>query len=199
MTDFNRDNPYAAPGAELVLPPIMTGAWSSGKHLVVPKGWVSPPVCLFTGAAGPLTPLRQGRLSYLQPAWLLLLLLSPLVLIIVGLFVTKKGNIHYVLEQEYARLRKRRLWGNWMIFVSGVLLIFLGANLDEGALAVLGIVFIIVSAFLGVTWCRLLKTAKITDDSIWLAGIPAGTQEVIIRWEQQKLARKLADLPASGS
>ena len=78
-------------------------------------------------------------------------------------------------------------------------MIFLGAKLDEAALAVLGIVFIIVSAFLGVTWCRLLKTAKIADDSIWLAGIPAGVQEIIIRWEQQKLARKLAGLPESGS
>ncbi|MES2468022.1 MAG: hypothetical protein V4675_12020 [Verrucomicrobiota bacterium] len=205
MPDSEHSNPYAPPTGEPVTAPAISKARREGKHLVVPKGWISPPVCLFTGAAAPLTPLRQARLSYIQPAWWLFLLLGPLVMILISLFATRMGNIYYVIKEDLARRHRRRLIINWAIFLaSGPLAVgvyeavpaelmrFSARSFGFGIFLLLvpGLILLILSAVLSRTWCRLIKTAKIEGNFIWLSGIPADAQAIILRCEEERFSRK---------
>ncbi len=209
MPDSDHSNPYAPPTGEPVTATAMSRSRREGKYLIVPKGWISPPVCLFTGAVAPLTPLRQARLSYIQPAWWLFLLLGPLAMILVGLFATRMGNIYYVIKEDLARRHRRRLIINWAIFLaSGPLAVgvyeavpadlmrFYSRNFGFGIFLLLvpGFIVLIFSAVLSRTWCRLIKTAKIEGNFIWLSGIPADAQAIILRCEEETFSRKQAKL-----
>ena len=187
-------NPYAPPqSAPSVMPP-KSAARIEGKCLVVPKGWISPPFCLFTGVAEGLTPLKQGKLSYLNPLWIFSVLLSPAVLFLVAVIFTQKGNIYYVLSQEWAGRHRRRLVVNWLIVLVGLSGPFLLGLENVFWFLGVGFVPLLVSLILAVTWCRLLKPAKIDAASIWLKGIPPAVQEKVIKWELGKAERVRGEL-----
>lgn len=191
MKDAELHNPYAAPTADLTMPASLPAAWKSGKHLVVPKGWISPPVCLLTGVAKPLTPLRQAKLSYLHPVWLLFFLLGPVIMILVSIFVTKTGNIYFVLREDLAVEHRRRVLINWWIFLSaGGFLAGVFYHKLFVYLSPVGFLLLIICGILSRTWCRLIKVSKIEGNSIWLAGIPAEAQTIILEREQRKHSRK---------
>ncbi len=198
MPDSESSNPYEPPSADLDMPVSGNQVRREGRHLVVPKGWVSPPVCLFTGVTEPLTPHRQANLWWLHPAWLWLLLLTPLPFLLAAILATKTGYVRYVLSEPYVHRLNRREWViRGVLAVAGLLLLPAFILDDLILLSLPGVILLVVSAFLTATWCRTIKSGKIVGDSIWLTGIPDDVKDTIMVLEQQKLTRQQAEFNAA--
>lgn len=180
MPDSETSNPYEPPSADLGMHVSGNQVRREGNHLVVPKGWVSPPICLFTGVTEPLTPLRQARLSWLHPAWLLLLLLTPFALAMVGFFVVRIGTLFYFQSKSHERSYGRRVNIARGMLVLGVVFLISGVGFELIFFFPVGLVFLTISGCLAATWCRPVKCAKIEGNSIWLSGIPAEVQDIIV-------------------
>jgi hypothetical protein len=165
-------NPYAVPASPLVLPPSLTSARIEGAKLAIPKDWQSPPVCLLSGDIQDLTPLRRARLTWMNPGFLLFIFLSPILFVLIALLVQKKGKIYYHLSAAQAAQRKQRLQTNWTLFASAVLAFVAAYIWSSIAAGAAGVVLLLLCLILAVTWCRLLKVAKIDKTTIWLTGIP---------------------------
>ncbi len=166
-------NPYAVPATWLVSQALADLARIEGNHLVVPKDWQSPPVCLLTGETNPLTPVRRAKLSWSNPMFIFL----------IG---AERGTFHYYLSAAQASHARKRLLGNWGIFGAS-LLSFTGAFSDGSVgLAWLGVTLLLLCLIFATTVCRLIKVAKMDKTTIWLRGIPRLVLELIVRMDQEQ-------------
>lgn len=167
---------YATPPAYSV---TNASFFREGDQLVVPKISTLPPCCIRCGAQG--THTQQKKLSWIHPAWLLLILVNWLILLIVYLVIRKQGEVIFyrcdACRQSWSR---RKLW-IWLgalvplgVMIAGIALGgFSGRSRDEPYLmmfmfGLLGLLlYLIVPAIL----LRGVTAAKINDTHMWLKGI----------------------------
>lgn len=124
----------------------------------------------------------------MNPAYLLFIFLSPLLFALIALLIQKKGKIYYYLTTDQANQRKQRLQINWILFASAVLAIAAAYIWSSIAAGAAGVVLLLLCLILAVTWCRLLKVAKIDKTTIWLTGIPLPVMLRIVQAQDQGLS-----------
>lgn len=182
-------NPYAAPGADIAIPSSAQRTWIEQKALVVPKDWQSPAICLRSGATTDLTPVRKKRLSWSNPAMIVLIFLG-IIGILALVLLQKRGTIYYYLSKGVVEKMRKNLLINCGFFGLGVCLLAfeLTSTKAAGWLVLADLLVVIISAILGLTWCRPIKTSKIDKTHIWLTGIPPEIRKAIVRMEQENLS-----------
>ncbi|RYD35791.1 MAG: hypothetical protein EOP86_07615 [Verrucomicrobiaceae bacterium] len=187
-------NPYAVPESEIVVPAQTEGARIEKKCLVVPKDWMSSPVCLLTGSVTNLiTPPRSRKLTWVNPVWILLFFLIGLFALLPMLLLQKKGRFSYYLSGPAAFGLKKKLAINWGIFGTGLVIVVLALSPATTGLTpellLTGTALILLSAILATTWCRPFYARKIDQTHIWIAKIPAHVREAIVEMEKTAALR----------
>ncbi len=167
------ENPYAPPKAELhesPRQPERTDGWRDGSMLVVPKGAELPDRCLKCNA--PAQGYRFVRnLSWLNPLWFVLFLMSPLIYIIVYFILRKRGRVAAGLCQRHRKLRRRAIAIGWLTELAGiaVILIPLAFSTWNPTIPVIGgIVLLLVGFVGGRIGAQVLIPKRINKEFIWL-------------------------------
>lgn len=159
--------------------------WRLGKILVVRRSATLPFICVQTNE--PADGWLMRRLTWHNPLYYLVLVLSPCLYIIVAMIVQKRADVQVGLCQ--ARLARRR-WVialAWLGVLAGVALMLLGfslaagrggANDPTGLMIVFGGLAVILTAGItGAVLSAVVTPHRITDDYVYLKGVHPGFLE----------------------
>ena len=182
---MNEFNPYASPvaDAEVITNPFSTsnepggGVWRRGKILIMHKNARLPDFCVKTNA--PADQRVKRNLTWLHPAWALLILIALLVYLIVALILTKKAKVEFPVSNDWMKKRNFRLMISIITFLVGGL-IFVGAifttvneGYAEGLIAILyltGTVIGLGGVIAAASFSAILRPTKITETHVYLKG-----------------------------
>ncbi|MGJ8697887.1 MAG: hypothetical protein ACSHYF_16335 [Verrucomicrobiaceae bacterium] len=159
------DNPYLAPQQSNPYAPPETAnpiddGFISGFYrvengaLMVRSGAILPNRCIKTNL--PVEPgktglLKKARISWVHPAWYLLIILNVLIMIVVVLCISKKAKIEYHLGHSFRAKRTKWRWLFAGIMALSALGFYSGINMEDGngggliALSLLGFFISLVS------------------------------------------------------
>jgi hypothetical protein len=166
---------------EGVTAPSGIGLWRQKKRVVTFADTVFPDRCIKCNA--PADGFRLKRVLYWQhPAYLLLLLCNLLILLIVVLIVRKKAIVHVGLCEKHRAQRKQGLIIAWSSVIAGVLLLIIGAGLDSGKAALIGIAVLLVGTIFGGVRARTVSATKITKENVWVGGVNRSFLDTLPEW-----------------
>jgi hypothetical protein len=169
---------YATPGAAM---PSYELYWD-GASLVTPRQVVLPDTCIKCGQ--PASVRKVQKVSWMHPAWSLLILVNLIILLIVYFVVRKTGSISYCLCAEHAAQRKKKFAVTWVLAAAGFATIFGGivatgsrsrATQDLVPFLVLGgIGLLLVALIWGMTAARTIWVTKVDNYRMWVKGVNPG-------------------------
>jgi hypothetical protein len=158
--------PYAYPG--MVTAPI---ASREGSKLVVPHGAPLPDRCVKCNAPAHGFRLRR-RLTWLHPAYLLLLFGGLIVYAIASAVASKSAEIHIGVCPKHRKQRLQAIVGGWALGLSGAILMpWLAISLQVWWIALVGLGMTLVGIFGGIIVARLVSPSRIDDSRAWLSGV----------------------------
>jgi hypothetical protein len=170
-------NPYAPPVA-VAGPPGAYAArpgydfYPMGDQLVVRKGTVLPDICVVSGQpTGGM--MKHRNLSWIPPWVGILFVISPLLGLIVMMFVRKSGPITHAWSAEARSKRTKGIIIGLSILASTFLLIGIGIAADAPALAALSMVTFITGLIMAIVMGQPFRVAKIDNEFIYLKMKPA--------------------------
>lgn len=174
-------NPYQPPAAQLH-PARPTGvAESDQKNLIVPLGWHSPPICLFTGETENLRPACTKTLSWVNP-WLgITVLFGVFPYLLLALITQKKGTIVYYISAKRAALHRKRNLIVLGMFLLGIAVTVAGSSLIGRGFSGVGVLVVMMSLLMATTYARFMRPVKIDKFSIHLAKIPLEARQKIVQ------------------
>ncbi|MDB6070641.1 MAG: hypothetical protein JWL81_1812 [Verrucomicrobiales bacterium] len=175
------ENPYQPPAAP-VHPSGHTGAAESdSKNLVLPIGWQSPPICIFTGETEDLLPARTQVLSWVNP-WLAILIVFGLIpYVLIAALTQKKGAIVYYVSRERAARNKKRKMIVYGLFIAGLVTFIYGGASEQTALIGIGMLAFMTGLVLATTFIRFFAVKRIDNFTIRLAKIPLDVRQKIVQ------------------
>ena len=143
-------------------------AWQSGDSVVTLNGGALPLRCIKCNGAvtGKLIP----RTFYWHSEWVYILLLSPLIYLIVSLFVRKSAKVSVPICEEHRQQRRIAIGISWLLLLIGIGSIILGISIDSAVLYGLAIVSVLVSIVLGLWKGTLVSPRKIDTQYVWIRG-----------------------------
>lgn len=168
-------NPYAPPQVEgpmSVMPVATGGVWRDGNILVMHKQAVLPDRCVKCNAPADGYRLKRS-LSWHQPAWFLLILVSLLIYVIVALCIRKTAKIHIGLCDEHRARRRWMIVGAWLMFFASIAAIVVAVANDLPMLALASLVLFLGSLIWAVIISNIVGTKKIDDHYVWLKRVHA--------------------------
>lgn len=187
-------NEFPAPGS---LPPASffdSGVEIEGSKLVVPDGYVFPPVCPISGEVKGLEVAAARRVSAHEPWVYMLLLAGAIPYIIVAVATARKGTFSCRLSR---RVIVRRRWGR----IAGCLAFFASFYYFGKSIASHNVMWSFLAIAMAVAGfcaaCGLfegLKASKVKDGKLWLSGIPKRIREQVkdIEFRRSQAASKAA-------
>lgn len=142
----------------------------AGNTLIVPDGFVFPPLCLATGRSDDL--VQRRRPESWAPTWVWITILAGLlVALIVYYCVRKTGNITISLTRDYLARKTAVLLANWGAFV----VLFFGAFFffNDSDTAGIGAIMIIASFIVPLVIAAIFlqnpyTVTKIDQGYLWL-------------------------------
>lgn len=150
-----------------------------GRILVTPLMANLPDFCVKCGQVGAVR--HERKLTYLNPLFLLTILISWIILIILYLVFRRQGTVRFSLCEIHEALRRKWRAIAWTIGLLGLagivsaIAIMMNARgrVPDYALAVLigGIVFSLAGLILGIVKVQQVKPKKIDRVAMWLSGI----------------------------
>jgi len=172
MDDF--ENPYAPPQSELSSKERHLErpdeGWRDGKVLVARKGAELPDRCLKCNA--PADGYRFSRtLSWVRPAWLLLFLISPLLLVLVYLIVRRRAKVTVGLCEHHRRIRTRAIARGWLTALAGIATMISAAAVPDNlapVAAIGGFCLVVAGLIGGAIGSRVLIVRRIDKHFVWL-------------------------------
>lgn len=189
------DNPYAAP--EFSAPSDGKfldqafrssdegGCWRDGRLLVLRKEAILPDRCIKCNL--PANQYRLTRkLSWHPPVWYLTLLISPLLYIIVGIFVRNSARIKVGLCPHHRTRRFHVIASAWAAILVGIALIMVGSAWAESDWFLL--VFLVASIMIlsgiigGIVGSQVVSTKSIDKYHVWLAKVNPEYLEMLPAW-----------------
>ncbi len=180
-------DPYAPPQAgrgAYVVPGGPFAAWVEGDLLAVQKGASLPDVCI--QCASPAIAHRRTQRFVWNPPWVIFMyLVSPILGVIVALFVQKKGQL---VLPWCASCDARRRAGVAIGIVSviavvagivaGIALLGDDEPLIGGVLLIVGLVILVVAAITNQK--RFVRSKRVDDATIWLVKIDPRVRAAIV-------------------
>lgn len=164
--------PYAPMGSYgAPLPGLATaGLWQQGGVLVMEKGAQLPDRCVKCNA--PANGRRLIRnLTWHPGAVYLLLLVSLLVYIIVAMLVRKSAVVDVGICEEHRAKRRTAIIIGWSLGLLGLFGVFGAIAMEEGILALVGLVSSLVGIIWGAIGARVVHPSRIDDHYVWLKGV----------------------------
>ena len=177
MSDFN---PYAAPESDITSRSSNDPGediWCDGRDLFCTKGAWFPDRCLKCNA--PCGGYRLKRTLRWHPSgYYVLVLISPILYLIVAMFVWHRATLAFPLCEKHRRKRIRAIIIAWLAPLAGIFVIPLGIglavnagenkNIIEGASMILGIVIMFGGLIYGLIGSRVATPKRIDDRFVWL-------------------------------
>jgi hypothetical protein len=142
-----------------------------GSKLVVPHGAQLPDRCVKCNA--PAHGFRlQRRLTWLHPAYLLLLFGGLIFYAIAAAVASKTAEIQVGVCPKHRKQRLQAIVGGWALGLSGAILLpWLAISLEVWWIALVGVVMLLVGMFGGIMVARLVRPSRIDDHQAWLSGV----------------------------
>jgi hypothetical protein len=181
---MNEFNPYAPPKADISLEadlPDEGGVWRDGPLLVMTKGAALPDHCLKCNLPTGGWTLKR-KLMWHPPYWYLLILFNLIIYAIAAMIVRQTATVMVPLCEQHRRRRRRMIALAWVLVLSGVAAIVVGASYPD--LAGPGVLAALVLFFAG-----LLTGAFGTQTAV-----PKRIDKRLV-WLQKVHPEFLADLP----
>jgi hypothetical protein len=173
-------NPYAPPmaGPPAAVPPGAYAArpaydfYPMGDQIVLRKGTVLPDVCVVTGQpTGGM--MKHRNLSWIPPWVGFIFLVSPIIGLIVMMFVRKSGPVTYAWSAEARSKRKSGLIIGLSVLASTFLFIAIAVAADLPGLIFLSIVSFITGLIMAIVMGQPFQVRKIDQEFIHLKVKPA--------------------------
>ena len=141
-----------------------------GSKLVVPHGAQLPDRCVKCNAPAHGFRLRR-RLTWLHPAYLLLLFGGLIFYAIASAVASKSAEIHVGVCPKHRKQRLQAIIGGWSLGLSGAILMpWLAISLGSWWIALVGVAMLLVGMFGGILVARLVSPSRIDDSRAWLSG-----------------------------
>ena len=112
---------------------------------------------------------KNITLTHLNPWFYLSILISPLLLIILGLIFQKRFKLDLPICDEHLQKRQKHVKVNWGITAAMVLAFGLGIGLEVNALIIAAVVLMLVLV-LSLVIGRLIYVARRKDQQLWVRG-----------------------------
>ena len=151
------------------------GVWRDGKRLVMSHDAQLPYVCIKTNL--PADDWLRRKLYWHNPWIYLLVLVSIWIYVIVALVVRQKADIRIGLCHAQIVRRRWVIALAWMAVLLGIVLCIGGiANSQPPgnsgwAVALLGLIVLLVGAVLGAVLARIVAPIRITKEYVWIKGV----------------------------
>ena len=149
---------------------LQQAVWREEKKLVIVHGAALPDRCVKCNAPAGGFRLRR-RLTWLHPAYLLLLFTGVLLYAVAAAVASKTAEVDIGLCPKHRRLRWQTIAGGWTLGLTGVILLpWLAIYLQVWWLAAMGGGMALVGMFGGIVVARQVAPSKIDDGRVWLKG-----------------------------
>ena len=165
-------NPYASPRSVGQLPlgaPAGAGAWRSGPLLVVGHDAQLPDLCIKCNRPAGGRRMRF-RLAWHPPIAYVGLLLGLLPFVLIAVVTQKKLTVHVGVCDEHLRKRRLGILVGFLAGLAGILLIVMGAIVNSGAVAIVGLVVFVAAVLYGIVTSRIVWPKKIDKHCAWVKG-----------------------------
>ena len=140
-----------------------------GPELFLPHGSALPDRCVKCNA--PAGGFRQStRLTYLHPAYLLLLLLGVFPYAIVGAFARKQADVNVGLCVKHRRARAWAIAAGVASGLVGGVLLVVGLGFESGALLATGLGLLVAGVGGGSASARVVRAKRIDTTGVLIAG-----------------------------
>jgi hypothetical protein len=146
-----------------------TGAWRSGKILVMTREAVLPEACVKCNATDHTRRLTRN-LYWHHPAVYLAILLNLLIYAIIALSVRQQARIEVGICERHRSLRMWTILVCWLMLPAGIGLLVLGAKFNSVVLCISGVLLPLIALFYGVIRTRVVYATRIDKQFIRLKG-----------------------------
>lgn len=163
MTNPHQPYPFSDPPADAPPP-----AWREGALVITPRQARIAHACVRCGE--PTHKLQRLKLSWHEPAWVLLVLASPLVYVIVALAISKRAQLEVGLCERHARRRARTTAVGWGGVLGGFAAFLLAIPAESVGLVLAGALALITGVIV-LAARRLVSAARMDKDYVWLKGV----------------------------
>ncbi|MBI3651776.1 MAG: hypothetical protein HY231_12220 [Acidobacteria bacterium] len=143
------------------------GIWREGKKLVMHKHAYLPDRCVKCNAPTDGEYLHR-KLSWLHPAWALLILASWLIYLIVYLAIRKKAEVDLGLCERHRADRRTFLGISWGAALLGIGCFMLAIGIEKLGFILLGILLLLFGIIFGIFSANIISVAKMDDNYIWM-------------------------------
>lgn len=169
-------NPYAPSRASLSQARAPSGhagpgvtAWRYRKILVMVPGSTLPDRCVKCNEPAD-EPTKTRKLYWHHPGVYAFILINLIIYAIVAMIVRKKAMVAAGLCVAHKKRRRLGLTLGWGGFGLGLVAIFAGAAMPQGALLGLGFLLLFSAALVGIIVARIVYASKINESQVWLKG-----------------------------
>jgi hypothetical protein len=143
------------------------GVWREGDKLVMHKQAVLPDRCVKCNAPTNNEYLHR-KLTWLHPAWLLLILASWLIYLIVYLVIRKKAEVDLGLCEQHRANRRAAITVGWVTALLGIGCFILAISSDTPGFIFLGILLFLFGLIFGSYAANVVSVTKMDDNYIWI-------------------------------
>ena len=159
----------SCPECGLLVQAVRSGIRVDGRYLVVRSGAVLPARCIKTNELVEQAAVNK-TFYWVNPAWLLLILASPLALLVVYLVVRKECHITFSMSRSERRKVWTRTTASLLVFGAAVAATIVGVAEAEVGLAVAGIVCLFPGLVMAIVFANPIGVAKAKNDEFWIKG-----------------------------
>jgi len=145
------------------------GVWQKGKILVMSRQANLPARCIKCNIPEKQFRLKR-KLTYIHPAWYVLILLNFVIFIIVALFVQRSATVYLPLCPEHRKRRWMWVGITWLTFLSAVALAVAGVAYESLVWALVGLGLLLISLAFLVIAVPTVTSKYITSDFLWVRG-----------------------------
>jgi disulfide bond formation protein DsbB len=174
QTDYSHAPSYGAPSMGGYQQSYSTGyygqgagVWREGDKLVMHKQAHLPDRCVKCNAPTNNEYLPR-KLSWIHPAWILLIFASWIIYLIVYLAIRKKADVALGLCQQHTRNRQNGIIIGWASALFGIGFIILAVTAEQPGFVFLAILLILFGAIFGAYAANVVSVSKMDDNYIWI-------------------------------
>lgn len=159
--------------------------WRRKREIVLNKDTPFPDRCVCCNA--PTNGFKLKReLSWHPPAYYILIVVSLLIYIIVAMIIRKKATLHIGLCDAHRAARKRTILIASLSAVLGLILLIAAAFVENGTLALVGILLLLGGGIYGAVKAPIISATKIEGDLVSFKGAGQPFLDTLPEWNGPK-------------